>query len=564
MQSGEVSSAAVWDDDEFDFEARKDMPLSAAARAALEQFKARRPGEELEEAEEEEKLDAVQTRLRSVREQTRNRGVTQGDDRLPTLPQETALQERMPAPKSTSAVMLDRLTAGNNGLFRPEQPKTLKESGISYRVLESLILKTIKQEGALNEEQLSENLRLAMTVFREVLHSLHKRELLDTPLPLHYDLTNKGRELTALIEREDAYVGPAPVSFQSYCIMVQQQARRERRASQGDVDEVFSSYPMRPELKRLLKEGFNSQRVMLFYGPPGNGKSLITDNLHHLLRDPVVLPYAFEFNAKVVQLYDPAYHSMRDDLMRKEEDSRSANLSTSDKPDRRWLISAPPLVTVGTEFKVSHFEISFDGQYTAPPHVKANNGIFIFDDLGRQTEDHNMILNQFIYPLEQRESIIRFAGGSTIRAPFLQRLFLSTNLNHEELIDDAFKRRLLYQLLVDRPITPLWRNIFRNEAVKVGCTEKKAQVFFDLLVKWYKDDERLIRACDPRNLFTMIDATLEEGERVGDVLTEDRFRLVYEHYPAANRSDVKYYVGAIDSAPDPQAAENAEIQALGL
>lgn len=538
------------------------MALSPSARAALEQFKARRPGEEVEE--EESGLDEVQERIRRIKEQGKNGDSFNGDETLPTLPGEIEVQKRNNDHRSTSAVMLDRLTANNSGLFRPEQPKTLKEAGISYRVLEGLILKTIKQEGALTEEQLAEFLRLAMTVFRQVLHSLHKRELLDTPMPLHYDLTNKGRELTSLIENDDAYVGPAPVAFAAYCSMVQQQARRERRASIGDVQEVFAAYPMRPELLRLLREGFNSQRVMLFYGPPGNGKSLITDNLHRLLRDPIVLPYAFEFNAKVVHLYDPAYHKLRDDLMSMEEASRVANLSTNDKPDRRWVISSPPLVTVGTEFKVSHFEISYDGQYSAPPHVKANNGIFIFDDLGRQTEDHNMILNQFIYPLEQRESIIRFAGGSTIRAPFLQRLFLSTNMNHEELIDDAFKRRLLYQILVDRPLTPLWRNIFRNEAVKVGCPERRSTELFDLLVKWYKDDERLIRACDPRNIFTMIDATMEEGERAGEGLDVAKFRRIYEQYPAANRSDVKFYVGAIDSSPDPEAAEAEGIKALGL
>ena len=538
------------------------MALSTAARAALEQFKARRPGEESEE--EEEELDEVQERIRRIREHAESGNAPRGDERLPTLPGEIAPQQRVVDLRSTNAVLLDRLSAGNNGLFRPEQPKSLKESGVSYRVLEGLILKTIKQEGSLTEERLSEHLRLAMTVFREVLHSLHKRELLDTPLPLHYDLTNKGRELTALIENDDAYVGPAPVSFSSYCQMVQQQARRERRASFADVQEVFAAYPMRPELLRLLREGFNSQRVMLFYGPPGNGKSLITDNLHRLLRDPVVLPYAFEFNSKIVQLYDPAYHKVRDDLMGMEETSRAANLSTNDKPDRRWLISTPPMVTVGTEFKVSHFEISYDGQYSAPPHVKANNGIFIFDDLGRQMEDHNMILNQFIYPLEQRESIIRFAGGSTIRAPFLQRLFLSTNLNHEELIDDAFKRRLLYQILVDRPLTPLWREIFRNEALKVGCPERRIDELFGLLKKWYKDDERLIRACDPRNLFTMIDATMEEGERAGEGLDIAKFKRIYDHYPAAHRRDVKFYVGAIDSAPDPEAAEQEEIKALGL
>jgi predicted transcriptional regulator len=434
----------------------------------------------------------------------------------------------------------------NRHLFRPEQPKTCKESGISFRTLEALILKTIKQEGPQNENQLSEALKLSINVFREVLTSLHKRELLDTPQAMHFDLTNKGRELTSILERDDAYVGPAPVSFQAYCEMCQRQSKRERRVTMDEVERVFANYPMRPGLKNTLKEGFNSQRVMLFYGPPGNGKSLITDNLHRLLKDPVVLPYAFEFNGRVVQLFDPAFHKLREDLMRREEEESAGNVSTSGKPDRRWLISHPPLVTVGTEFKVSHFEIAFDGQYFAPPHVKANNGIFIFDDLGRQTEDHNMILNQFIYPLEQREAIIKFTGGSAMRAPFLERLFLSTNLNHEEILDDAFKRRLLYQVLVDRPTTELWQEIFRKEAVKHGVTPEFTQELSDLLVKWYKEDDRVIRACDPRNLLVMVDATLDDGQRAGDALDVKLFRDIYERYPAAFKRDAKFFVGAMD------------------
>src|SRR5690606_38516769 len=118
--------------------------------------------------------------------------------------------------------------------------------------------------------------------FRESLLSLHKRELLDTPMPMVYDLTNKGREMASLVEREDGYIGPAPVSFEAYCKMVRAQAKRERRVSLEDVENVFPSYPMRPDVKRLPREGFNPQRVMLFYGPPGNGKSPLPDNLHRL------------------------------------------------------------------------------------------------------------------------------------------------------------------------------------------------------------------------------------------------------------------------------------------
>lgn len=553
------------------------MALSAAARAALEKFRSQQ-GDGAIDGDGEETQQPSYTASNYAAAQTASTAATaapagtsanapvggftasgsapiaaspglssgpMAPDRLQPKP-----EIRSKPPTSTGAVRETKISYFSSGLMRPEQPKTFKESGISYRVIESLILKIIKQEGPRNEQQLSDFMRIGVNVFREVLVSLNKRELLDTPMPLHYDLTNKGREMVALMEREDGYVGPAPVAFADYCEMCRQQSRREKRVTMDDVNEVFANYPMRDALRHKLKEGFNSQRVMLFYGPPGNGKSLITDNLHRLLRNPVVLPYSFEFNGRVVQLYDPAFHKLREDLMNQEEEESSGNVSTSGKPDRRWLISSPPLVTVGTEFKVSHFEIAFDGQYFAPPHVKANNGIFIFDDLGRQTEDHNMILNQFIYPLEQRESIVKFTGGSAMRAPFLQRLFLSTNLNHEEILDDAFKRRLLYQILVDRPTTDLWMSIFQNEAIKNGIKPPFAKELSETLVRWYKEDERVIRACDPRNLFVMIDATLQEGQNAGEVLDMDLFRRIYDMYPAAFKHEAKFYVGAMDCDPN--------------
>ena len=161
-----------------------------------------------------------------------------------------------------------------------------------------------------------------------------------------------------------------------------------------------------------------------------------------------------------------------------------------------------------------------------------------------------MILNQFIYPLEQRESIVKFTGGSAMRAPFLQRLFLSTNLNHEEVVDDAFKRRLLYQNLIDRPTTVLWKEIFMNEALKNGVRPAFAQELTETIVRWYKEDDRIIRACDPRNLFVMIDASLLEGQNAGDVLDMALFRRIYESYPAAFKKESKFYVNAMDSDPN--------------
>ncbi|RYG67234.1 hypothetical protein EON80_13985 [bacterium] len=498
------------------------MALSAAARAALDQFKTQQMGAGAQAGE------------------------TSADAEVEDAPASTGSLANNENP-TWNRLNDPSTTIKMGGLFRPEQPKTFKESGISYRVLEGLVLKIIKQEGPQNQDQIADILKVSVNVFRDILAGLNKRELLDTPMPMTYDLTTKGRDLVALIEAEDGYVGPAPVPFTAYVEMVKSQAKRERRITTEEVEEVFAGYPMRESLKYTLKEGFNSQRVMIYYGPPGNGKSLITDNLHRLLKEPVLLPYAFEYNSKVIQLFDPAYHRPREELMTQEENETANSVSTAGKPDRRWIISEPPLVTVGTEFKVAQFDITFDGQYFAPPHVKSNNGIFIFDDLGRQTEDHNMILNMFIYPLEQRESIIRFSGGSSMRAPFLQRLFLSTNLNHEEILDDAFKRRLLYQVLVDRPTTKLWKQIFVNEAAKIGIDKHTGAELADNVVDWYKADDRVFRACDPRNLMVMIDASLDVGQRAVDVLDLPKMRNIYDRYPAAFKKDSKFFVGSMDT-----------------
>lgn len=433
---------------------------------------------------------------------------------------------------------------------RPPQPTTVQESGISLRVIEGLILKTIKQRGAMNEQQIADAMRVAVNVIRDEIQMLLKREILDTPAPLHYDLTVKGRELTAQYEAEDAYVGPAPVSFQDYCDMVLRQAEKDRRVTQEEVDENFRKYPMRPELRRILKEGFNSQRVILFWGPPGNGKSLITDNLHRLLKSPVLLPYAFEFNNRVVKVFDPAFHKLEKELMAEEEAAAKASLASRGKPDQRWLISRPPLVVVGTEFRVEHFQIAYDGQFDAPPHVKANNGIFIFDDLGRQTQDHNMILNQFIYPLEQQEAIIKFAGGSSLRVPYKQRLFLSTNLNLHAVIDDAFSRRLLYQIMCDRPTDDLWKRILMNVAGDAGLDEALSDRLARMLLGWYKRDGRVIRASDPRNIFIMLDAVLEEGQVLKEVIDFDLFERVYLQYPAAYEKDAVGYTQPEVVEPD--------------
>lgn len=436
-----------------------------------------------------------------------------------------------------------------NTLIRPAEPKTFEESGVSARVLEGLALKTLKQKGAMTFQAIADFLHLNIGVMDDLLRELRDRKVIADLKPLHFDLTAEGRRICLELEREDAYIGPAPVPYHEYCQKVLEQAQHTHRVSEDEVVEAFHGYALRPELIKTLKEGYNSQRSLFFYGPAGNGKTLVTGGLHRLMdREPTVLPFAFEFNGRVVRLYDPAYHTLWPDLMDKEE--QDATPESFDpyqrlvylQPDQRWLICHAPLVVVGTEFRVEHFEIAYDGVYDAPPQVKANNGVFIFDDLGRQTQDHNMILNQFIYPLESQESIVKFGGGSSMRVPYKQRLFLSTNLNKDDIIDDAFKRRLLYQVLVDRPTIELWRRIFHLEAGKVGVQDDaKVERFCDLILQWWQRDQRVLRACDPRNIFIMLDATLMPGQSIDEHVHESTLERIYWQFPAGFQRDAVAY-----------------------
>lgn len=437
-----------------------------------------------------------------------------------------------------------------NHLWRPPEPKTFEDAGLTPRVLEGLILRTFKQRGIMTFQQVADALHVNIGVVDEMLRDMRDRKAISDLKPLHFDLTSHGHELCDDLERVDAYVGPAPVPFDQYCDLVEAQSQHTRRVSEEEVLAAFEGYALRPELVKVLKEGFNSNGCLFFYGPPGNGKTLLTAGLHRLLdEDPTILPHAIEFNGRIVRYYDPAYHQTWGELMAKEEAEAvpPETISPYDRsiylrPDRRWLISHAPLVIVGTEFRVDHFEIAYDTVYDAPPHVKANNGVFIFDDLGRQTQDHNMILNQFIYPLESAEAIVKFAGGSSMRVPYRQRLFLSTNLNKDDIIDDAFRRRLLYQIHVERPTRKLWRRIFRLEAEKAGLTNRETVTrWCSLLLTWWERDGRVLRACDPRNLFVMIRSTLGPGETLEEHVTHTDLERVYWQYPAGFVKDQPVY-----------------------
>ncbi|PKK88435.1 MAG: hypothetical protein CVV64_18720 [Candidatus Wallbacteria bacterium HGW-Wallbacteria-1] len=426
-------------------------------------------------------------------------------------------------------------------ISRPPQPTQLEELCIPENVVEAIILKTMKKLGSIDENTISNELRLAIPLTKIFIKNLKDRKLIDTLSGMKLGLTVEGKILTNELMKEDGYTGPLPVPFSDYCEMVELQASESRRVSLHDVLSSFSGFEMKPSFLQDLKEGFNSQRPILFYGPPGNGKTLVTELLNKLLAETVNIPYAVEFNGNVIQLFDPSLHRLVEERELSMDEKRKLIVSGMKKRDERWVVCRAPLVVVGTEFRVTDFEIPFTGKYDATSVMKANNGIFVIDDFGRQEDTPEQILNQFIYPLESQKCIIRLQDGSRMVIPYKQRLYLSTNLNKEEIIDDAFNRRLLYQFLIDRPSDEMWKRIFVNTVKKYfpNTEDSLLASLGEDIHNWYREDKRVIRACDPRNLCLMLDATLGEGETMN--LNRELLRRIYEKFPYSGEETQKVY-----------------------
>lgn len=426
-------------------------------------------------------------------------------------------------------------------IIKPAQPSTIEDLNLPEQVVEAIILKTFKKLGKLDEASVATEIKLSMPLARIFIKSLKDKKLIDTYTAMRYELTPEGKRFTVELVKEDGYCGPLPVPFEEYCEMVELQSADTKRVTLNTVVQAFANFEMKPQFLKNLKEGFNSQRPILFYGPPGNGKTLVTELLNNLLNEPVNIPYAVEFNGNVIQIFDPSIHKSLEEGTMSMDDKKKMLVSGLKKRDERWIKCKAPLVIAGTEFRVADFTIPFAGKYEANAIMKANNGIFVIDDFGRQEDSPERILNQFIYPLESQKCIIRLQDGTRMIIPYKQRLFLSTNLNKEEIIDDAFNRRLLYQFIVDRPSDEMWKKIFKNTLKKTFSIDDETtlQKFADMVVNWYNEDDRIIRACDPRNLCVMLDATLNDGESIN--LTENLMREIYEKFPYSGRDTQKSY-----------------------
>jgi hypothetical protein len=389
----------------------------------------------------------------------------------------------------------------------PRAPQTPEETGLSSTFLVELVAKVMYQQGLTRLTDLSSHLCLAGTVVEAVCQFMRRETLLEVSrrgqheADVQFDLTQHGRVRAAEWLARNSYTGAAPVPLAVYTERVRAQSVVRQAITDAQMRATFADLVVPAGLVDQIGTAINSVRPMLLYGPAGSGKTYLAEQLRRLLGGAVAIPHAITVHGEVIRVFDAqCHHVIADDSQ-----PRSA-LDNRDRPDARWLLCDRPCVVSGGELTLEMLDLSFDsraGYYEAPPHFKANNGIFIVDDLGRQVITPRQLMNRWVVPMERRHDHLMLRNGGKFTIPFDMVLVFSSNLTPAQLEDPAFLRRIGSKIAIGAVDLPEYEEIFRRVCEAEGI-EYLPQAF-ELLVKTYhRGRGRPLLACYPRDLLQLI------------------------------------------------------------
>jgi DNA-binding MarR family transcriptional regulator len=312
-------------------------------------------------------------------------------------------------------------------------PQRIEAMGLSQSLMEDLLLRRAVLEGRTPMTTLAEKLHISINVVEALLHDMRHRKLIE------YDgmegraylisVTEAGRTLSAQRSRESRYAGPMPVALELYNAVVRAQ-RPSLQLNRDMLSRSFSDLVIAPDLLDQLGPAIHGNSAIFLYGPPGTGKSSVAERVVRAYEDTVLIPYCIEVDGQIVSVYDPTLHDAVDE--------RPHGV------DRRWVVCKRPAVVAGGELHAGMLDLQLDrdtGVYLAPLQLKANNGVFVIDDFGRQAMSPDALLNRWIVPLDRSVDYLTLHGRK-IEVPFEVKAVLSTNLDPSDLGDEAFFRRI--------------------------------------------------------------------------------------------------------------------------
>ncbi|MBJ2350576.1 MULTISPECIES: AAA family ATPase [Pseudomonas] len=387
------------------------------------------------------------------------------------------------------------------------QPSSIRDTGLTDSFLGELVCKHLHDAGVLDMTRLVERLALTGAVLEEVLAFLRKDGRVEVlgqmgqsgGQTLRYGLTERGRSSARDALARSGYIGAAPFPVSTYRSLIKIQTIHHGRITAKDMNQALAGMVLSQGMLDQLGVALNSGRAIMIYGPAGTGKTYVSSRLIRLFAEAIWVPHAIVINESVIEIYDPQVHQRLDDS------SQTNNLMLNEGIDRRLLCCKRPIVITGGELSMEQLDVRYDPftrQYQAALQLKASNGLFIIDDMGRQRMAPAELLNRWIVPMEEKRDFINLGGGRHCELPFDLVLVFSTNLNPLELADEAFLRRIGYKVQFGYLKPDEYERIWRQECERLGIPYDPLLVRY-VLQRLYASEGMPLVPCHPRDLLNM-------------------------------------------------------------
>jgi hypothetical protein len=390
----------------------------------------------------------------------------------------------------------------------PPVPKSLPETGLSVDQIERLVIKTL-YSGEATGLTVAERIRLPFTMIEPLVERVRAEQLVEVrgttgpgSATYRYALTDVGRDRARQYLDASQYIGPAPVPLASYLAHMRALSAARVYIDRDRLRQGFSHLIVSDRVLEQLGPAVNAGKAVFLYGPPGNGKTVIAEGLGRVLGGDMYMPHAIDVDGHTLTMFDPINH---DSL---EADADTSSVISVAPRDRRWVRIRRPVVMVGGELTLDMLDLTFNPLakfYEAPIQLKANGGVFLVDDFGRQRIRPQELLNRWIVPLESRVDYLTLHTGKKFQVPFDVLIVFATNLDPASLADEAFLRRIPYKIPITDPTTDEFTRIF-----DLNCRRRNLR-FHQVMVAYlqrrhYAPAGRPLRACQPRDLLDQITA----------------------------------------------------------
>jgi predicted ATPase with chaperone activity len=402
------------------------------------------------------------------------------------------------------------------GGFLPPQITSLDDTGLSPLWLQDLTLKLLYFRGYLSGFKIAEEIMLPFAgVTDQILVALKADKLIEVKSSqgglgegaYTYGITGAGVQRAREALERSQYAGPAPVPFEVYNEAIRRQKSGRLTVTSRTMRQILSQLVISETTFQRLGPALNSGTSIFMYGPPGNGKTSIARAFGNLvLSQEMYIPYALYLDGHVIKVYDAVSHKLASEAKSGAPGSTTGNLRTNARRDPRWIKIRRPFIVTGGELTLAGLDLVFDDThkfYEAPFQVKANGGILLIDDFGRQQVRPRDLLNRWIVPLENRVDYLTLHNGRKVEVPFDVLIVFSTNLPPRDLVDEAFLRRLRHKIEIGDPSYQEYREIFKRVA-ETKRVQYNDQGLAYLLQEWYIKRNRKLRASHPRDLCDQI------------------------------------------------------------